>query len=58
MVLWHVLRRVIKCKLDETGYAVERATGTLTETESYDWIAFLLMANCSGAYNRYFERMT
>ena len=34
--------------------AVERDTGILTEVDSYDWIAFLPMADRSGAYNRYF----
>jgi DNA polymerase I len=34
--------------------AVERETGILTEVDSYDWIAFLPMADGSGAYNRYF----
>jgi len=36
--------------------AVERETGILTEVDSYDWIAFLPMADGSGAYNRYFGR--
>jgi DNA polymerase, archaea type len=37
--------------------AVERDTGILTEVDSYDWIAFLPMADGSGAYNRYFGRI-
>ncbi len=37
--------------------AVERKTGILTEVDSYDWIAFLPMADGSGAYNRYFGRL-
>ena len=37
--------------------AVERETGILTEVDSYDWIAFLPMADGSGAYNRYFGRL-
>lgn len=36
---------------------VERETGILTEVDSYDWIAFLPMADGSGAYNRYFGRL-
>ena len=36
--------------------AVEGETGILTEVDSYDWIAFLPMADGSGAYNRYFGR--
>lgn len=37
--------------------AVENDTGILTEVDSYDWIAFLPMADGSGAYNRYFGRL-
>lgn len=37
--------------------AVERETGILSEVETYDWIAFLPMADGSGAYNRYFGRL-
>ena len=37
--------------------AVEGETGILTEVDSYDWIAFLPMADGSGAYNRYFGRL-
>jgi DNA polymerase I len=37
--------------------AVEKKTGILTEVDSYDWITFLPMADCSGAYNRYFGRL-
>jgi DNA polymerase I len=36
--------------------AVERETGILTAVDSYDWIAFLPMADGGGAYNRYFGR--
>ena len=36
---------------------MERETGILTEVDSYDWIAFLPMADGSGAYNRYFGRL-
>jgi len=36
---------------------VERETGILTEVDSYDWIAFLPMADGAGAYNRYFGRL-
>ncbi|NYT01427.1 MAG: type B DNA-directed DNA polymerase [Methanosarcinales archaeon] len=38
--------------------AVERETGILTEAESYHWIAFLPMSDGSGAYNRYFGRLS
>jgi len=37
--------------------AVERETGIQTEVDSYDWIAFLPMADGFGAYNRYFGRL-
>ena len=37
---------------------VERETGILTEVDTYDWIAFLPMADGSGAYNRYFGRLS
>ena len=37
--------------------AVERETGIPTEVDSYNWIAFLPMADGSGAYNRYFGRI-
>jgi DNA polymerase I len=36
---------------------VEKETGILTEVDTYDWIAFLPMADGSGAYNRYFGRL-
>jgi DNA polymerase, archaea type len=38
--------------------AVENETGILTEVDSYDWIAFLPMADGFGAYNRYFGRLS
>jgi DNA polymerase, archaea type len=38
--------------------AVERETGILlTEVDTYDWIAFLPVSDCAGAYNRYFGRL-
>ena len=37
--------------------AVEKETGILREVDSYDWIAFLPMADGSGSYNRYFGRL-
>ncbi len=36
----------------------EAATGIPTESEAYRWIAFLPMADGTGAYNRYFGRLT
>ncbi len=36
--------------------AVEQETGILTEVDTFDWIAFLPMADGSGSYNRYFGR--
>ncbi len=38
--------------------AVEKETGIQTEVDSYDWIAFLPMADGFGAYNRYFGRLS
>lgn len=32
-------------------------TDILTEVDSYDWIAFLPMADGSGAYSHYFGRL-
>ena len=32
---------------------VEKETSTLTEVDTYDWIAFLPMSDGGGAYNRY-----
>jgi DNA polymerase, archaea type len=37
---------------------VEEAVGISTEIESHDWITFLPMADGSGAYNRYFGRLS
>jgi len=37
---------------------VEEATGILTEREDYDWIVFLPQADGSGAYNRYYGRLS
>ena len=37
---------------------VEREIGIPAEVESYDWIAFLPMADGTGAYNRYFGRLS
>ncbi|VVB71855.1 DNA polymerase 1 [uncultured archaeon] len=38
--------------------AVEKETGILTEMDAYDWIVFLPQADGSGAYNRYFGRLS
>ncbi|RLF80747.1 DNA polymerase I, partial [Thermococci archaeon] len=37
---------------------VERETGLLTDIENYSWIVFLPMSDGSGAYNRYYGRLT
>ena len=37
--------------------AVEKETGILTEVDTYDWITFLPMNDCGGAYNRYSGRL-
>ena len=38
--------------------AVEKETGILTEVDTYDWITFLPMSDGTGAYNRYFGRLS
>ncbi|HQF17617.1 MAG: DNA polymerase [Methanosaeta sp. PtaB.Bin039] len=58
-----VLHGIVDClwvlggPIDGFKEAVEKQTGILTEVDSYDWIAFLPMADGSGAYNRYFGRL-
>ena len=37
---------------------VERETGLLSEVEHFDWIVFEPMNDGSGAYNRYFGRLS
>jgi DNA polymerase I len=37
---------------------VEEATGIATEREDYDWIVFLPQADGTGAYNRYYGRLS
>ncbi len=37
---------------------VEEETGLLTEVEKFDWIVFLPMKDGSGAYNRYYGRLS
>jgi DNA polymerase, archaea type len=60
---FEVLHGIVDClwvigePISEFKRAVERETGILTEVDSYDWIAFLPMADGSGAYNRYFGRL-
>ncbi len=59
-----VLHGIVDCLWvkggDASGFkeAVEKETGILTELDEYDWIAFLPMADGSGAYNRYFGRLS
>jgi DNA polymerase I len=58
-----VLHGIVDClwvkgeTVEDFKEAVERETGILTELDCYDWIAFLPMADGSGAYNRYFGRL-
>ena len=58
-----VLHGIVEClwvigePISKYKEAVEKETGILTEVNSYDWITFLLMADGSGAYNRYFGRL-
>lgn len=50
--LWVIGEPILKYK-----EAVEQETGILTEVDTYNWIAFLPMADGSGSYNRYFGRL-
>jgi DNA polymerase I len=58
-----VLHGIVDClwvigePISDYKEAVEKETGILTEVDSYDWIAFLPMADGFGAYNRYFGRL-
>jgi DNA polymerase I len=60
---FEVLHGIVDClwvigePIVEFKEAVERETGILTEVDTYDWIAFLPMADGMGAYNRYFGRL-
>jgi DNA polymerase I len=60
---FEVLHGIVDClwvkgePISKFKEAVERETGILTEVDSYDWIAFLPMADGTGAYNRYFGRL-
>ncbi len=61
---FEVLHGIVDClwvkgkPISEFKEAVERDTGILTKVDSYDWIAFLPMADGFGAYNRYFGRLS
>jgi len=46
------------CNIDELKARVEEVTGLLTDVEKYDWIVFLPMKDGSGAYNRYYGRLS
>src|SRR5512136_318027 len=60
---FEVLHGIVDClwvigePISDYKDAVEMRTGILTEVDSYDWIAFLPMADGSGAYNRYFGKL-
>ena len=60
---FEVLHGIVDClwvigePISDFKQAVEKSTGILTEVDSYNWIAFLPMADGSGAYNRYFGRL-
>ncbi|MBN1323177.1 MAG: DNA polymerase I [Methanotrichaceae archaeon] len=59
-----VLHGIVDClwvqgpEIQRFKEAVEKRTGISTEVESYDWIAFLDQADGSGAYNRYYGRLS
>jgi DNA polymerase I len=57
---FQVLHGIVDCLWvigDPIKEVVERETGILIEVDSFDWIAFLPMADGAGAYNRYFGRL-
>jgi len=60
---FQVLHGIVDClwirgePISDYQKAVEQMTGILTEVDSFDWIAFLPMADGSGSYNRYFGRL-
>ena len=60
---FEVLHGIVDClwvigePMAELKEAAERESGILTEVDSYDWIIFLPMSDCGGAYNRYFGRL-
>ena len=59
-----VVHGIVDClwvKGTDTGalvHRVEQSTGLFIETEYYDWIVFLPLADGFGAYNRYYGRLT
>lgn len=61
---FEVLHGIVDClwlqgeRMEELRERVERETGLLTEVESFDWIVFLPMKDQSGAYNRYYGRLS
>jgi DNA polymerase I len=59
-----VLHGIVDClwvqgsAVDELKQKVENETGLLTEIEHFNWIVFQPMNDGSGAYNRYFGRLS
>ncbi|MGI6015041.1 MAG: type B DNA-directed DNA polymerase [Methanothrix sp.] len=60
---FEVLHGIVDClwvrggSISNYQEAVEQMTGILTEVDSFDWIAFLPMADGWGSYTRYFGRL-
>jgi len=60
---FEVLHGIVDClwvrggSISNYQRAVEQMTGILTEVDSFDWIAFLPMADGWGSYTRYFGRL-
>ncbi len=60
---FEVLHGIVDClwvkgePISKYKEAVEQMTGILTEVDSFDWIAFLPMADGWGSYTRYFGRL-
>ncbi len=59
-----VLHGIVDClwvqgsAVEELKQKVEKETGLLTEIEHFNWIVFQPMNDGSGAYNRYFGRLS
>jgi len=61
---FHVLHGIVDClwvqgtPIDALKERVEKETGLLSEVDHFDWIVFEPMNDGSGAYNRYFGRLS
>ncbi|MEM2726986.1 MAG: type B DNA-directed DNA polymerase [Archaeoglobaceae archaeon] len=61
---FEILHGIVDClwlrgeAIEELRKRVENEIGLPFELEKYDWIVFLPMKDCSGAYNRYYGRLS